>query len=141
MQVDKVMAEKYSPENSVRSGNNINAKTTWPANTIEYVGNPNQTPQPKKVAATKQHLDQYRNVGGIMRKKSLVREAILKFSENSDNSELPAPPEVKRENIGAFKKPLNQTSDVTKPNVSKPLPTKCRTQETKPEPPKPNHGI
>ena len=75
-----------------------------------------------------------------MRKKSLVREAILKFSENSDNSELPAPPEVKRENIGAFKKPLNQTSDVTKPNVSKPLPTKCRTQETKPEPPKPNHG-
>ena len=28
MQVDKVIAEKYSPENLVRSGNNINAKTT-----------------------------------------------------------------------------------------------------------------
>ena len=144
MQVDKFLAEKhspvYSPENSVRSGNNINAKTTYPANTKEYVGNPNQTSQPKKVAATKQYSDQYRNVGGIVRKKSLVREAILKFSENSDTTQLPTPPEAKCENIGAFKKPLNQTSDVTKPSVSKQLPTKCRTQETKPEPQKPNHG-
>ena len=89
-EVDVVTAEKYSQNNLMRSGN-----------ITEKVEKPNPTVYTRKKETTEQNLDQYRIDCSTVKRKSFVREAILKLSENS-NSEKNAtfnPPDAKCENM------------------------------------------
>ena len=102
MQVDVETAEKQSKNNLMRSGNSL-----------ESVGKPNQTVYTKKKAASTHSLDQYKNESCTAKKKSLVREAILKFSENSDGAKAFAPPEAECKDKNILKNVKNYE---TKPN-------------------------
>ena len=78
----------------------------------------------KKKAASTHSLDQYKNESCTAKKKSLVREAILKFSENpkSDGAKAFAPPEAECKDKNILKNVKNYE---TKPNLNKTVINPC----------------
>ena len=110
MLADRATGQVPQPENLMRSGN-----------TVENAGKPNQTAIGLIEAVSAQSSTQYEIETRTAQRKSIVRDAILKFSENTDLRNKPEParrnqtPDPECENKGVA--PIKNVNE-TKPEIN-----------------------